>query len=235
MSLHASLRRWSYKLLRGTCILCGEHTNRITDLCKACQRSLPWIEHHCRYCGEPLSGESDICMACIQNRPSFSSSFVPLVYQYPIDGLIQQYKNHARLSYGCVLGELMVDYLAPHQTRLSDTIVVPVALHPSKFRQRGFNQAMMLAETVAESLGNTVVNALIRTRATNEQKRLDQKQRRRNMRGAFIARPLNGERILLVDDVVTTGATVEAATQALIGAGASEVIITAVAKTPVPS
>lgn len=110
-------------------------------------------------------------------------------------------------------------------------LVCAVPLHAGRRRERGFNQAELLAREAARRLGVPYRPLLRRTRPTPRQARLDRASRRPNVRGAFASRPLAGSTVLLVDDVLTTGATVEACRDALVEAGAAEVWIAVVART----
>jgi ComF family protein len=152
-------------------------------------------------------------------------------YAYPVDHLIRGLKFRGERIFARVLGELLA---REHRARRMElpSCIVPMPLHPSRYRARGFNQAQELARFAARSLGARVdARLLVRTIATHEQSGLSPQARRRNVRGAFeVARELPRGRIALVDDVVTTGSTARAAAQALAAAGADEIELWAIAR-----
>ena len=151
------------------------------------------------------------------------------VYAEPINGLLRRFKFHQDLAAGNVLVQLMAQHL-----RLADRpqVLVPVPLHRRRLAQRGYDQALELAAPLARALQVPLVNGLIRTKATGAQTRLDATGRARNLRGAFaVTRPLPAH-VVLVDDVMTTGATLQAACTALHQAGVVRVDAWVCARVP---
>ncbi|RMG32430.1 MAG: ComF family protein [Gammaproteobacteria bacterium] len=214
------------------CRLCG--TAAHDTLCPACRDELPIIPHACRQCGLPLQGEDEkrLCGECLSRPPAFDAARIPFLYADPIDRLISALKFHERLSDGRLLGSLLAATLP--QTAEID-LLLPIPLHRGRLRQRGFNQAAELARTLARVAHLPAdYRALVRVQATAPQHRATRRQRLRQMREAFAWRG-NGPpppRVALVDDVVTTGATMDAAAACLKRAGAEWVEIWAVARTP---
>jgi ComF family protein len=159
---------------------------------------------------------------------------VPLLYEAPFKRLVGAFKFHHQLHLATALGRLFCQQL-PHSHPLPD-LIVPVPLHPSRLRERGFNQSLELARTVADELRLPIAQrGCRRVIATPPQRGLDQRARRKNLRHAFVADPsVKGLHIALFDDVITTGATVTAASQALLDAGSARVDVWALARTPLP-
>ncbi|CAK0757905.1 competence protein ComFC [Gammaproteobacteria bacterium] len=155
-------------------------------------------------------------------------------YEPPIDHLIITLKFHSRLAHARLLGELLADHLAAREDPLPE-LILPVPLHPTRLRTRGYNQAVELARPIARRLGLSIDTTLCRRiRATASQSTLDAKTRRRNMHGAFAITSKNriaGGRVAILDDVVTTGNTVEEFARVLRQAGAREIEVWAVART----
>jgi competence protein ComFC len=202
------------------CIECGDEGNL---LCARCSQALPEIEPPvCRRCGTPTGG-SRLCRACSSHSPVIEG----IRSLFPFEGTAR--KAVLRLKYGHLktmavpLGELMADYL--RRNPLPVRLIVPVPLHPKRLRQRGYNQASLLADRVSQITGLPALEGMVRTRDTVSQTRtMSAAQRRENVAGAFRCRQkLDGESILLVDDVCTTGATLNACARALKAAGAGRV------------
>lgn len=173
----------------------------------------------------PLSGTS----------PLFARTLirvlVPFHYAYPVDHWIRALKFNGERVYARVLAALLVDaFRALRQA--PPEVIVPVPLHPRRYRERGFNQAHELAKFAAAPLGVRVESrCLVRETSTLEQSGLSPAQRRKNVRGAFtVVGPVGAERVVLLDDVLTTGSTALAAAQALRAAGVREVELWAVAR-----
>jgi ComF family protein len=162
--------------------------------------------------------------------------WAPLVYEYPVDRLVQRAKFGHSLPVCHALGELLVAGLerstCPGPGLDGTPLVLPVPLHWQRQRQRGFNQAAEIARVLARATGWPLRPGLLRRiRPTREQSGLAAAIRRRNLRGAFaVAGPVAGRRVVLVDDVITTGATAAAAASALAAAGAAPIHVYAVAR-----
>jgi ComF family protein len=170
----------------------------------------------------------------MRRPPPFAASQVPLLYQPPLNRLIGEFKFRQRLHLALPLSRLFCAEL-PAQLSRPD-LILPIPLHPRRLRERGFNQSLELARRIAAELELKIDwRSCRRLRATPPQSSLDQRARRNNLRSAFVADPgLSGRHIALFDDVITTGATVTAASRALLQAGASRVDVWALARTPRP-
>lgn len=202
------------------------------DLCAACFRELPRLGTACRRCAEPLPRPALLCGQCLRAPPAFSLARVPFLFVPPVSTWIMQLKFHDDLAAGRLLGRLLARALRRPPTAVD--ALIPVPLHGRRLRERGFNQAREISRELRAGTGLPILDtALERTRSTPQQSALPRMERRRNMRQAFTAAPqVEGLRIALIDDVVTTGSTADAAAGALRAAGAVDVQVWAVARTP---
>jgi ComF family protein len=214
------------------CVLCGAKGSGDRDICAACFGGLPWNRHPCPRCAAPLPPDADttLCGECIKQLPSWDEAKSPLAYAYPIDKLVQRFKFEGDLSTGRLLGSLLADYLAAGGDR--PDCIVPVPLHPSRLKERGFNQAVELARPISKRLRLRVrLDLCARIRATEVQSRLDAAERKKNLRDAFaVTASVQGMHLVLLDDVVTTGATAETLAHALREAGAARVSLWSVCR-----
>ncbi len=215
------------------CILCGSRGDGL-DLCAGCRADLPWNKTACPRCGKALS-IATLCDSCQQHSPFYDRIVTAFVYQAPVDHLLRTLKFHDRLAHARLLGELLAGCLATRADPLPE-MVIPMPLHHTRLRARGYSQAMELARPLARRLGLPIVSGVChRVRATTAQTSLDMRARRDNVRGAFAVTGRDrivGRRVAIVDDVVTTGQTVNELARVLCQAGAREVEVWAVARTP---
>jgi ComF family protein len=226
------VREWLRGLWPSRCLACGERGHAGRDLCAACDTALPWNSVACPSCALPLAMAADACGACLRRRPPLESVVAACVYSRPLDRLLPRFKFHGDLAAGRLLSQLMVDACA---TLPRPDALVPVPLHPGRLRARGYDQALELARPVARALGLPLrAEVLARRRATAAQSELSAAQRRRNVRDAFVADDTRGlpPHVVLVDDVMTTGATLHAAARALRRAGAQRVDAWVCARVP---
>lgn len=190
------------------CALCGDYGQRGRELCHACEEDLPVIKITCFQCGAPLSMPG-LCGRCQQRPPAFAHTVAIFHYLPPLDVLIKRLKFKGDLHLARLLGGLMADRLDVADNILPD-VIVPVPLHVRRLRERGFNQALELARPIAERLAVPLDwRHVIRTRATDPQSDLPAKLRSRNVKGAFaVAAGFTAQHVAIVDDVMTTGHTV---------------------------
>lgn len=223
-------------VLPWTCLCCGAAGDPPRDLCRACRDALPWIASACPRCALPLppgAPRGARCGRCLRRpRSPVAGAVAPFRYAHPVDRLLIALKFGARLEVARLLGGLLAGTVAARGVRLPE-LVVPVPLHPARLAARGFNQATELARPLAGGLGLPLATDLcVRLRDTPAQRTLDARARRRNLRDAFAVRGCAPRRVALVDDVVTTGSTCAALARALLAAGAREVQVWSVARTP---
>lgn len=225
------LRIAQERLLPTTCLLCGAPGGADLDLCPGCRAALPVIGPACRYCGAALEAGQAVCGPCLRRPPPFAATIAPYHYAAPVDHLIWQLKFRGRLAPARTLGRLLADAGRDREDSLPECLV-PVPLHRRRLGERGYNQAVELARPVARQLGIPLAPRLARrAHATPPQAELDGRERRRNVRGAFTVPQAPAARhVAIVDDVVTSGATVSELAQALRRAGVERVEVWAVAR-----
>ncbi len=205
-----------------TCLLCGAPGQDNLDLCRCCYQDLPWIVHACLRCGIPLPVGDSLCGHCLKHPPVLDRTQVLWRYTPPVSGLISALKFRGRLPCARLLGELMA-------LRLKDgpkpDCLLPIPLHPRRYRERGFNQAIEIGHPVSQRLDIPLRPRLCqRIRATPPQHELDASMRRSNLVGAFKAsHAVKGLNLALIDDVMTTGTTVREVASTLKQAGAARV------------
>ncbi len=212
--------------LPACCVLCGVALHGLLDLCAACANELPLHRDGCPRCAMPLEGAGGApCGQCQRQPPRFDACLAALRYDYPVREAIGRFKFHGELAAGRVLALLLARRIAALGPEYRAGIVlVPVPLHRSRLAERGFNQSERIARVLARELALPMAPALAaRARRTDDQKALDAAARRRNLATAFTAAPCRAQRIALVDDVITTGATLDALAAALRAAGAARV------------
>lgn len=205
------------------CLACGEASPILQDLCGACHAVLPRIERACPRCALPLASTADCCAACLRSPPPLCRVVAAFAYADPLDRWLPRFKFHGDLAAGRLLSQLMWEACsrAPRPDAL-----VPVPLHRTRLRSRGYDQALELARPLARTLALPLRTDLLRRRRnTTAQSSLQAADRLSNLAGAFAATgagatPLH---VALVDDVMTTGATLHAAAGALRRAGAARV------------
>ncbi len=230
---------YNWSIIEHRCLLCDERCEG-QPLCSPCEADLPWLDGRCTVCAVPLPSRGLVCGECLKRPPSYDHVEVPWRFAFPVDALITRFKHQARWPYGRLLGERLAHHL---EHAFADglprpDLLLPVPLARRRLRQRGFNQAQMLADWLSRPLGiATDARVLERVLDTPAQQQLDAATRRRNLRQAFAiatAADVKGRHLALVDDVLTTGATAEALARLLKRAGAERVDVYCLARTPKP-
>lgn len=232
LKLNDWLNRASLTLYPPLCCLCGDNcASAAIDICPACRTTLPWNDYACPRCALPTAGGASMCR-CYNAAWPFTTAHVPLLYEGAVTSLISGFKFHRRLTDGHLLGQLLARSLRATGQELP-AYLIPLPLHSHRLRQRGFEQTAELARALCRELPEITPLALLRRqRNTAQQAHLAVRQRHYNVHGAFavagrIAMP---EHVALLDDVVTTGATAQAAAQTLLTAGAQRIDLWAVAR-----
>ena len=213
------------------CLLCGGPGDEGLDLCRDCAAELPRNHSCCARCAWPLALPAALCGQCQRHPPPWDAAWVPFRYAWPLDRLESRFKFAADLAAGRVLAALWQRELVADRPQL----LVPMPLHPARLRQRGYNQALELARPLARALHVPVRHDLLsRTRSTRAQTELGAIARRRNVRGAFAAKPGVAwpEHVALLDDVMTTGATLAECARVLRRAGVRRIDVWSLARAP---
>ena len=214
-------------LLPRRCLLCDAPTPG-GWACDGCARELPYLPPgRCAVCAVPLASAT-VCGACLRRPPAFDRLCAVFAYEFPVDALIHAFKYGRRLALAPPLGEALAAAGAPPAD-----VLVPVPLGPSRLRERGFNQALELARAVSRRHGVPILgDACRRVADTAPQAALPWHQRAKNVRRAFACnKPLSGLRVAVVDDVVTTGATLNEIAHTLRRAGAVSIVGWVLART----
>lgn len=220
------------------CPICGRRGSS-HHICRMCLEG--WAELAiglipCAKCGrfKKVEEGETICQECRENEPPYSIARSVVPYDGSVRDALHNFKFCGMRELAYPLGELMASLVTSLFPYRSLAAVVPVPLHENRLRERGFNQALLLAEVVNKMLRIPLVpNALIRSRETHSQTSLSREQRHANLKGAFEAGEdvplLKDKAVLLVDDVYTTGATVQECSKALINDGVKEIYVVALA------
>lgn len=219
-------------LYPATCVLCKLPGTSGQDLCDACAADLVLNHSACVRCALPLAGSSSqgLCGSCLKHPPRYDAAWSAYLYAQPLEWMIHQLKFSANLSFARLLSDRLLQ-MAPALSDRPDCII-PVPLHPKRLRQRGFNQAHELIKPVANSLQIPVdTHSCQRLKYTNAQTGLDARQRKKNIKNAF--RFSNREQyryIVLFDDVVTTGSTVDELSRVIKSRGVTRVDVWCLAR-----
>ncbi|RZA00107.1 MAG: ComF family protein [Moraxellaceae bacterium] len=240
-SLFTACRTISNLLLPGQCLLCA-CALKGELICSSCKNDLPQLTRikSCKQCKLALSTEDALCGHCLRQPPAFSQSYIPFAYTYPLDSLVLKFKYHRHLTSGKLLGTLLADHIQQCSQEPSwqmPHLLIPAPMHWTRRWQRGFNQAEILTAYIASKLQLPYSLHLIkRQQRTPSQKELSRLERQKNLRKAFSISDKNasiiaGKRIALIDDVVTTTATVRELSKLLRKAGAADVQVWALART----
>ena len=217
-------------LLPSSCLLCGAWSGR-TPLCPGCAAELPPLpDSHCPLCLDRTT-HGERCGACQMRPPHFDRVIALHAYAFPVDQLVHQLKYSARLCLARYWGSALGGKLAGVADPACRVMALP--LHPGRLAERGYNQSLEIGRQLARNLDLALdCRSLVKQRATRPQAELPLKERQLNLRGAFAClTDLQGVHVLLVDDVLTTGTTLDEAARVLKLHGASQVSACVVART----
>ena len=234
----AMLRSLAYRL-SARCVVCELQPGaRSTSICTQCETDFFATETvRCERCAlrlpESKSDAPRICGRCLADAPHFDATTALADYVSPVDGMVIALKFTARLDLARFFGRLLASRFEAMPS-MDQSVVIPVPLAFERMRQRGFNQAHQIAGAFATAAGrHLIVDRLLRVRHTPPQQSLALKERRRNVRGAFEADgSFSGQHVFVVDDVMTTGSTLDEVARVLKKAGAARVHNLIVARTP---
>jgi ComF family protein len=223
-----NISHFSNILFRQNSLLCASPEASIHGLCRACLHNLPWqLASSCPQCG--LESDGNVCGSCISSAPDFDATHAVFIYTFLIDAMMQRYKYGSMLNLAQTFGQLLSE-----KTNLETVdLIIPMPMHPTRLKERGFNQALEIAKVFTKYIKEKLdFKSVQRQTLTPPQASLPLKQRVKNIKGAFKANTdLAGKRIAIVDDVMTTGASLNELAKTLKKAGASHVECWVVART----
>jgi len=234
-------QRWRHALaglagwLPSQCALC--HAWPHGPLCHACLACHAPPVHRCAGCALALPAGAPLCGQCLRTPPPWDACLTAVDYGFPWSALLARFKFQAEPGLAATLAQLMRSAPGASAAVAQADWVLPMPLSPARLRQRGYNQALLLARALAPERAHA--RLLLRTHHAEAQSHLTRAQRLTNLRGAFMldagqAAQLQGRTVLLIDDVMTTGATLHAAAQPLRAAGVARLTTLVLARTPAP-
>ena len=235
VNINSLLERAGSILYPHTCLHCDAAGQGDMDLCTYCYANLPWIKYACKRCALPLAVEnSSVCGACSNRKIYFNHAFVPFLYDQVIRESIHQFKFNHKLNHGELLATLLFRQIQKQQIAIPD-ILIPVPLHRDRIRKRGFNQALEIARTLSKHISCTISTKDIRrTKATHAQMNLPAAKRQANVKNAFQLNPthsnIKDKHIAIIDDVMTTGSTVNEVAKCLQKIGAKRIDVWCMAR-----
>ncbi len=201
-------------------------------ICSNCEKEVEFVkEPYCKKCGKPIENEVDeLCVDCMERKFSFEYGHAVFVYNYSMKNAVARFKYNGRYEYAEYFAGQAVKMYENWINKISPDALIPVPIHKSRYRQRGYNQAQVIAESIGAKLGIDVINNLIiRVKQTLPQKELSVIERHKNLYGAFdiveemkeLYRELKC--VIMIDDIYTTGSTIEACADILKGSGIDKV------------
>jgi len=240
-----SVRQWLrdefcgllHLLLPPACPLCGTELAAASPagFCPGCVAGIrPLTSPCCPRCALPYGtedGSDHLCESCLRSEPPFQRVAALGLYEETLRRAVQRFKYEGTIILDRPLGGLLAEVVERDRTIRAD-LLIPVPLHRSRLQERTYNQALLLARVLGRRWRLPVPpRLLVRIRPTPPQQGLKAEVRRQNLQGAFaLQRRLNGERVLLIDDVMTTGATVRECSRVLLAGGAGEVSVAVLAR-----
>jgi len=217
----------------------SDDKGRNTHFCSHCLESVAMIRPPlCTICGIPFysfSDENHLCERCLRKRPFFDQLRAPYLYQGGIMEAIHQMKYGGKAYLAESLGALLASFAGDWMENYGRCLMIPVPLHPKRLRERGYNQSLLLARAMSPLLGMEIdLLSLRRVKYTRSQTGLNSEERKRNVRGAFALdrqKKFKGQSVILVDDVATTGHTMNECARVLKTAGCEKVLCLVLART----
>lgn len=209
-----------------TCLLCNSPGHNRWDICYDCYTELPWLRRACLQCAITLPEDSPLdipCGECQQRPPAFDQTSAVFKHEQAIRYLITHLKFNAQFKHARLLGLLLAEALAQAPAR--PEAIIPMPLHPKRFQERGFNQSIEIAHTVAKQLQLPLyLNYCVRHRNTPHQTNLTRTERLKNMHNSFsVRKPIPAQHVAILDDVMTTGSTLNELAVVLKNAGVQRV------------
>lgn len=238
------LQNWVHRLLPNHCIFCDQSAQPARALCDDCQLDLPYQDpdHQCKQCGIALLSDEKLCSDCLYNPPDFSRAHIPFEYRSHLGEAIGQFKYRAQLTKGSLLADLLTEHLIAQQQNDDwepPSVILPVPMHWERRWTRGFNHTEQMAARLAKKLNIPMKSTWLNRHPSNQlQKALNRHERGAHLLNSFqvsASAKISNQRIALVDDVVTTTATARELSRTLKLAGAAQIQLWALARTPSPT
>ena len=215
------------------CMICGVECNSVA-ICTECYSKLPFIHNHCSRCGGEVYGELDLCDDCVGNPHLYDECYCVLEYRGVVREKILNLKNNHASHLAKPFADIL---LAVYEERdYHPDIIIPMPIHENRLKQRGYNQSELLCDSMAEATGLVDTNILVRVIDTPHQTGLNRENRKKNIHSAFKVmdkEKVKGKIILLVDDIYTTGSTIDECVRMLKKAGAAQVSVLCLSRTPI--
>lgn len=213
------------------CILCKQYHNDKMAVCSHCIELMPLLGPGCHHCAYPLPDTQFlVCGHCIKNPPSFDRAFIKYTFEEPLRTLLHQFKYHNGLYLTSFLSYLIFKSLSS-QVEMPQCLI-PVPMHPQRIKRRGFNQAAILARSLAKKFKLPCdLFSCQKTLNTKPQAGLDEKQRKINLRSAFVTHQLPYQHVAIIDDLLTTGNTANELAYTLKKSGVKQVDVWCCART----
>lgn len=229
----------SKSLLRQSCLLCASRHENEHGICQPCFTALPWHKlPQCPQCGLHTHAVGSICGNCLNSHPDFDATHTLFTYDYPVDRLLQHYKYNNSLQLGHTFAQLLYENKLKQLSDIDKIdLIIPMPMHPTRLKERGFNQALEIARILSKKMRIKLDYKLCkRSKHTPPQASLPLKERVKNINGAFkvmtdSASHFQNKRIAIVDDVMTTSASLNELAKTLKQAGAAHVECWVVART----
>ena len=220
------------------CLLCGQLLPPGCDpqaFCGECQATMPPLgSSHCSCCSQPFPGTSSqhLCATCLQRPPVFSIVHAACSYQERVKDAIHQLKYHNQVNLAQPLGKLLGKALESAEVSFNPDCIIPVPLHPSRLRERGYNQALEISRPLSRTLRVPIDSKFLqRILKTPPQQGLTAAERKKNLRNAFmLTQKISARKVLLVDDVMTTGETVRECCRTLLQGNVEEVQVAVIGR-----
>lgn len=214
------------------CMLCQQYHEKNTPICEPCQNYFELLQNQCKICALPLESSTFLlCNHCISHPKNFDKVWAPYVFQEPLRSILHSFKYKKSLFLTQFLVNLML--ISLNASLEKPDCLIPVPLHPSRLKERGFNQSLELAKVLSRKLNipfsTTIADKILKTKA---QTSLEMKERSQNLKDAFLVKPHSFKHLLIVDDILTTGKTADMLAYQLKLQGALRVEVCCIARTP---
>ncbi len=236
------LKLFNQNFIDSRCVLCNDFVSREISLCHACESDLLKINSACLQCAIPMLQTEDsmaqVCGECLSQKAYIDYAFSLYHYVSPMADLITQMKFANKLSHASILDHLVAKQFSKHFKSLEKPqVLLPIPLHPRRLAKRGFNQSLEISRSLSNTQNIPIALDLVdRIKNTSSQTDLNKKSRHKNVKDCFkLLQKINYSHIVIVDDVVTTGATTKEMAKLLKKAGVDKVGVLSLARADIPA